>query len=276
MGYSGWNLFGAIAGVFNNQGINILLNLFFGPIVNAARAVSYQVSGIVSQFVLNFLSATRPQITKYYASNENDKMLKLVFQTSKFSFLLLFILSMPLFLEAEYIFKLWLNIVPDYVVVFFRLILLSLLIDSLSYPLMTAAQATGNVKKYQSIVGSIIILNLPISYIFLSLDFSPQTVFFIMIANSIVCLIIRLILLKEIVDLSILLFFRKVIIPICIVSFVSYSLPTYIYYNFEYGFNRIILIIFFGFISSITSTYFIGLENNERNYLLSAIKNKIL
>ena len=137
--YSGWNLFGAMAGVLNNQGINILLNIFFGPLVNASRAIAYRVNDAVNQFVLNFLTAVRPQITKQYAAGEIANMLKLVFQSSKFSYFLLLLLSMPVLLETGFLLEIWLKETPQYVIMFTRLVIITALIDSLAYPLLTAA-----------------------------------------------------------------------------------------------------------------------------------------
>ena len=146
MSYSGWNLFGATAGILNNQGINILLNMFFGPVVNAARAIAYQINTAVNQFVMNYFTAVRPQITKYYAAGEKKSMMDLVYQSSRLAYFLLFFLSMPILLETNYIFNLWLKDTPDYVVIFTRLVIIAALIDSLSYSLMSAAQATGKIK----------------------------------------------------------------------------------------------------------------------------------
>ena len=200
--FSSWNLFGAISGVFNNQGINILLNIFFGPVVNAARAIAYQVGVYVNQFVRSFTIAVDPQITKYYASEEKGKMMSLVFRSSKISFFLLFILSMPVLLETHFILTLWLKQIPEYVVIFTELIIIGALIDSLSYPLMTAAQATGDIKKYQSLVGGMLLLNLPVSYVFLKLKFPPQTTLYIAIVISFICLFLRLWMLREMIGLS--------------------------------------------------------------------------
>jgi O-antigen/teichoic acid export membrane protein len=265
--YSGWNLFGALAGVFNNQGVNIVLNMFFGPLVNAAQAIALQVNGAINQFVQNFMTATRPQITKYYAAGEREQMLRLVFQSSKFSFLLLFILTMPVLLETNFIYEVWLKEVPAYVVLFTRLVIVAALIDALSYPLMAAAQATGRVKIYQVVVGGVIILNLPISYLFLNLDYLPQTVFFLAITSSVICLFLRLIILKKIINLPIMNYFCKVIFPLLLVIFLSYLLPILILTKMENGLIRFIIVAIVGIFMSVLSTYIVGLSNNEKKML---------
>jgi O-antigen/teichoic acid export membrane protein len=277
IGYSGWNLFGAVASLFNKQGINIILNLFFGPIVNAARGIAFQISSTINQFVQNFMMATNPQIIKYYAANEKQQMLKLVTQSAKLSYLLLFIVSMPILLETKYLFTIWLKEIPEYVILFGRLIILGTLIDSLSLPLMTAIQATGKIKKYQTIVGGIMILNLPIAYVFLYYQYPPETVFILTIINSIICLGARLILIHNIVGLSIKVFLTSVITPLILVSTTAYIAPLFIINIMEENFIRLIAVGATCLISSLFTIYFLGLSKQEKQFLLqtiSKLKNK--
>lgn len=276
VGYSGWNLFGALAGVFNNQGVNIILNIFFGPLVNAAQAIAYQVNGAINQFVLNFITAVRPQIIKYYAAGEKEEMLKLVFRGSKFSFLLLFILTMPVLLETNFIFSLWLREVPEYVILFTRLIIITALTDSLSHPLMSVAQATGKIKKYTSIVGGLMVLNLPISYLFLKLDYPPQTVFFLTIINSNVCLFSRLILLKKMVDFPVMGYIYRVMLPLLLTAITAYSIPFLLINELTDGIIRFLIVGFTGLITAIASTYFFGLSKSEKKYLIKILRNKYI
>lgn len=276
LSYSGWTLFGASAAIFKNQGINILLNIFFGPIVNAARAIAYQVNSAVNQFVLNFFTAVRPQIIKYYASNEKDKMLKLIYQSSKFSYFLLFILSMPILLETNYILTLWLKETPQYVVVFTRLIIICALIDSLSYPLITAAQATGRIKKYQIIVGGTLLLNLPITFIFIKLGFLPQVAFYIAIAISIITLFFRLFLLKEMVGLSIKKYLGRVILVVMGASIIAYIIPLIIYINMNEWLLRFLVVGIVGLLTSLLAIYNIGLTKKEQQFLLQIIYSRVI
>jgi O-antigen/teichoic acid export membrane protein len=275
MGYSGWNLFGAVAGILNNQGINILLNIFFGPIVNAARAIAYRVNDAVNQFVMNFSTAVRPQITKYYASEEKEKMMKLVYQSSKFSYFLLFLLSMPVLLETNFIFKIWLKETPQYVVLFTRLVIITAMIDSLSYPLMAAAQATGKIKLYQSVVGGTMLLNLPVSYCFLKMGFLPQITMYVAIAFSVICFFLRLYLLKGMVDLSIRDYFNKVLIVILSISLIAYIIPFLITISMNECFRRFIFVSVIGLIISAGAIYLIGLTKNEKHYILQIIRNRL-
>ena len=175
--FVGWNIWGNLAGVLFGTGLNLLLNVFFGPVVNAARAVAVQVEGAITQFSGNFLMAVNPQITKLYAQSDFKEMHKLLYRSSKFAFMLLLALSLPVMIETEYILKLWLKTVPDYTIVFTRIILCIAIVDAMTRPLMTAAAATGDVKLYQSLIGGFLLSFIPIAYVTLRLGGSPESVF---------------------------------------------------------------------------------------------------
>lgn len=271
IGYSGWNLFGAFAGVLNNQGVNIVLNLFFGPLVNAARGIAIQVSGVLTQFVSNFVVASRPQITKQYASGNNDQMLRLVYKSSKFSFLLLFIISLPIISETDFIFSLWLKNVPEYVVLFTRLIVISVLVDTFSFPLMAAAQATGKIAKYQAIVGGAMLLNLPVSYVFFIMGFPPPVVFYLAVINSVICLFLRLILLKQMVKMPLRVFTTKVVFPVIPTIIISSGIVMLILSEINYGASRFIISFVTCVITSIVCTFVFSLTRNERAYFIQLI-----
>jgi O-antigen/teichoic acid export membrane protein len=272
--YSGWNLFGATASVLNNQGINILLNLFFGPVINTARAISYQIGSTLNQFVLNFLTAVNPQITKYYACGEREKMMSLVFQSCKLSFFLLFLISMPVLLETHFILALWLKNVPDYVVNFTMLLIVASLIDSLSYPLMTAAQATGKIKKYQALVGGVLMLNLPISYCFLKFGFEPQITLYIAILISITCLFLRLYMLQGMVGLSIKSYLGGVLFRVLIVTIIAFIVPSAIFFLLDENLLRFVLVVISSLICAIASIFMFGLSSNERVYIINVFMKK--
>lgn len=276
VGYSGWNLFGTLATVCNNQGIAIILNIFFGPVINTAQAISMQVNNAVSQFVQNFMTSVRPQIIKLYAVSELDAMLKLVIQSSRFSFFLIFILTIPMLLETEFIFWLWLKYVPEYVVLFTRIVLVITLIDSLSNPLMTAAQATGKVRLYQSIVGGMLLMNLPISYMCLRMGSFPQTVFIVAMVNSIVCFILRLIMLNRMIGLKIIPFLQRVILPIFPVVLLAYFIPALIHLGLASGWLRFIYVVISSFGASILAVYYIGMNSDEREFINQLIKGLLI
>ncbi|MCK9563343.1 MAG: MATE family efflux transporter [Bacteroidales bacterium] len=275
VGFSGWNMFGAVASVLNIHGINILLNVFFNPIVNAARGIAYQINMAVNQFVQNFMMAVKPQITKYYAEDNIAEMQNLVFRSSKFSFFLLSLLTMPIIVETNFVLSLWLVEVPEYAVIFTRLILIVALIDSLSYPLMTAAQATGNIKKYQSVVGSVLMLNVPISYVFLKFGFSPEITLYIAIFVSVTCLLLRLILLRNMINLSIQIFLKNVGLYCIIVILLGYVAPICLKYLIvDKNLLSFVLIVITGLLSLGLSMFFLGLTRNEKNYVLKIVRKK--
>lgn len=198
--YTGWNLFGNLAAVATSQGINILLNLFFGATINAARAIAYQVNGAIIGFVSSLQMAINPQIVKSYACDDHHYMLKLVFSGSRYCFFLLYMLAIPLLLKTDLILEAWLGILPDYSSEFCRLIIIDSLVISLSGTLMTAFQATGKIKKYQVIVGLIIMCNIPVSYVFLLLGYNANFVMIVGIFISAVALFARIILLSQLFD----------------------------------------------------------------------------
>lgn len=195
--YTGWNLFGNIAAVATNQGVNILINLFFGATVNAARAIAFQVNTAITGFVSSLQMAINPQIVKSYANGDHQYMLQLVFFGARYSFFLLYMIAVPLLLQTEFVLKMWLGLVPEHAANFCRLIIIDSLVISLSGTLMTAFQATGKIKKYQVIVGCIILCNLPISYIFLNIGFDAKATMIVAILISISALIARLVLLSK-------------------------------------------------------------------------------
>ncbi|MDL2323458.1 lipopolysaccharide biosynthesis protein, partial [Bacteroidales bacterium OttesenSCG-928-A17] len=177
--FANWNLLGVFAGIGYNQGVNILLNIFFGPTINAARGITFQVQGAVNNFVSSFQTAVNPPIVKAYATNNISFLYNLVFTSSKASFFLLFIISLPVMINTEEILTLWLKNPPDYSTTFTRLILCDILVGALSGSIHTLVQATGNIKKYQLLVSGILLLNLPLSYLFLKMGYPPQITFII-------------------------------------------------------------------------------------------------
>lgn len=276
MSYSGWNLFGTVASILNNSGLNILLNIFFGPVVNAARAVAFQVNSVINQFVTNFITAVNPQITKYYANNERENMIKLVFQSSKLAYFLLFILSMPVLLETHFILALWLKQVPEYTVLFVRLVILTAMIDSISYPLMTSAQATGKIKRYQTIVGSVLMLNLPISYFFLRFGAPPETTMYVSMVISMLCLFLRVWILKGMIDFPVSAFVKKILYVLIAVSVLSYLLPLTIVMTLDESFWRFAIVALVSPLVSLSLIFLIGINSAERNFLITSVKSKIL
>ncbi len=273
--YSGWNLFGNIAAVAKEQGVNIILNIFYGPVVNAARGVSTQVQSAVQSFVTNFQMAVNPQIVKSYASDEKEYMTSLIIRSSKFSFYLMFILSLPIILEADQILKLWLKTVPEYSSIFTILVLVVILIDCVSGPLMTAIQATGKIKVYQSVVGSLLILILPISYFYLKLGYSPEVTLYINIVISIIVLFFRLYIVWKLLDFPVLSFIKEIILKNMLIIPLSLAVPLILRISMNDSILRLITVILFSVIWDALLIYLIGLNQSEKSLVMRGVQKII-
>mgnify|MGYP003205026237 FL=1 len=274
--YSSWNLFGAFSNVAADQGINVLSNLFFGPTVNASRAISFQVKSALTSFVANFQTAVNPQIIKSYASKDHEYMKTLIMGTAKYSFLLLLFFAFPIILETKYILKLWLGTIPEYSVVFCRLILINACIDCLSGPLVTAVQATGRIKIYQITVGVVLMLTFPISYVILLLIQVPESPFYVSISISFLLIIIRIILLERVIRLSLLTCYKQIGSRLLLVLIPPLLCSIAIFFLIDGGFNRFLVNIFVSAISILSSAYCIGLNKIERKYIKDYVVKKLV
>lgn len=208
--FAGWNFVGVTSGVLRDQGGNILVNLFSGPAVNAARGMAVQLNGAVQGFVTNFMTAVNPQITKSYASGEHVYMFSLVRRSSRMSFYLLLMLVLPLVLNTDTVLALWLKDVPAHTALFVQLFLIFALSESLSNPMITAMLATGKIRNYQLVVGGIQLLNIPISYVFLRFGAAPEVTVMVAIGLSQVCLFARMLMLGRATGFPVGEFVRKV------------------------------------------------------------------
>lgn len=273
--YSFWSLFGAISGVFRSQGINILLNIFFNPIVNAARAIAYQVNSTINQFVLNFFKAVQPQITKYYAASDHTGLIQLMYRSSRYCYYLILILSLPVLLETPFLLNLWLDKVPEGTILFTRLVVITAIIDSTAYPLQTATAATGKIKWYQIITGGLLILNLPISWIFLKFGYPPEVTMYVAIIIAIVSQISRILFSKRLVSLSIRDYTKKVVIIIGLVTAISVILPTVLKHYLDYSWQSSVIVMVVTVLWTCIASFFIGIPGNERKVIHSVITSKI-
>lgn len=272
-GFAGWNFIGTTSGVLRSQGINILINIFCGPAVNAARGIAMQVNNAVSGVSGNFITAVRPQITKSFATGDKATYENLVMKSSKFSFFILMILCVPIIIESEFIIDMWLVEVPQYTIEFVCVILLLTLTDSYSKPLTILLLATGRIKKYQIIVGCIQLLNFPIAYVLLKLGFNPVSTVSTVIFISIVCMITRLQLLKNMIQFPIAKFYTNVVlrgISIFILSF-AIIIPIREYVNIE-GWVQFIASIIVAEVICISLIYTLGLTKSEKQFILKPIK----
>ncbi|WP_226564834.1 lipopolysaccharide biosynthesis protein [bacterium 19NY03SH02] len=269
--YTGWNLFGNVAAIATNQGINILMNLFFGATVNAARAIAFQVNSAITGFVTSLQMAINPQIVKSYASDNHHYMLQLVFAGAKYSFFLLYMLAIPMLLQTETILKAWLGILPEHAIDFCRLVIIDSLIICLSGTLMTAFQATGKIKKYQMVVGFIILCNLPISYLFLDNGYSPNVTMIVAISISFLALIARVILLSELFD-DIKNRFFELVIRVLLVFLISLSIASMIPAIEGSPFLQFLVQCVLSWCVVLFFILTIGLDKTEQQFIVNKLK----
>lgn len=276
--YAGWNFIGGAAAVFRTQGGNIIINLFAGPAVNAARGVANQINSAVSMFAGNFMTAVKPQITKSYAVGDIDYMTTLVNQSARISYYMLLLISLPIMINIDFILSLWLKTVPDRTSIFVILTIIFTLIESYANPLMTAQFATGKVRNYQLVVGGLNLLNVPISYVLLRIGFEPETFLYVAIIIACIALAARLIILKREIGFNSSMFCWNVLLNCLVVTIVSMILPLLLKYKLNEGMLSFIILTLASIVSYFIVMLFIGCNANERKLLISkieSVKNKI-
>ena len=273
--FAAWSLFGNLAYVLSTQGVNILLNILFGPAVNAARGVAVQVKSVINQISTNFQMAINPQITKSYANTDISRMHMLVQASSKYSFFLLLFFTLPLFFEAPQVLNIWLVDVPEYTVSFLRIILCTIILDVTSNSLAIAVQATGIIRLYQSVVGSINLLIVPLSYVGIKLWGRPDIVFYVDLVICVVAQFVRLGFVKKYTSLGYIQYFKNVIVPCLLVTIISIIPSICLYFIVEEGLVKLIVDVLISSITIFLSIYFLGLNKRERELLKSYIYSKV-
>lgn len=277
LAYSGWNLFGNVAAVAKGQGTNVLLNLFFGTVVNAAYGIMIQVQGAIGGFVQNFQTAINPQIYKSYGRGDRQTMQYVMFKSSKLSFFLLLILVCPVVFNIHFVLTWWLKNPPAYTAMFVVLMLVNLTIESISYPLITGALATGKIKWYQVVVGTTLILNLPVNYFIFRADPDPVYFLYVAILLSVVTLVFRVLFLRKMLRLNIRIFFREVLWPVIAVSLLCFGISYLMNAWIGKAANFIQLLYESVFLMSIISVliFFIGLSASERASVMKLAKKRV-
>ena len=278
-GFAGWNFIGASSAVLRDQGVNIVINIFCGPAVNAARGISSQVNSAIMGFVNNFTTALNPQITKSYASGDHKYMMTLIFQGARLSFYILLLLSLPVILNAHNILKLWLSNVPEHTELFVQLILICAMGESLSNTMVTAMLATGNIRNYQIVVGGLQMMNLPISYICLRLGFMPESVLIVAIVVSQCCLAARLYMLRGMIGLSSIQYMKKVYLNVIVVTLLSLAVPVLLSKYMEEAFFSFVVLSLVSIVCTLIVEFYVGCNGKEREFVVDKVKglkNKIL
>lgn len=273
VGFSGWSFFNSTTYILNNQGVNMLMNVHFGVIVNAARGIATQVENAVLQFVNNFTTAINPQITKCYSSGDILNMHKLVCRGAKFSFFAMLILSLPIIIEAKQILSIWLVNIPEYTVIFVQLSLVMGMCDCIGNSGYTACMATGNLKRYSIIITTIGILQFPLTWIVFYFGAEPQYSYYTYIAVKISVLIARMFLLEHMVGLKATHYMRTVFVPIVITSFFAILAPILIHNFLNESIVRFIVVVIVSLVSTSISSLYLGMTTNERLLIIGKIKS---
>lgn len=272
----GWNTIGTIVWTINDQGVNILLNIFFGPAINAARGISFQVSQAISNFGTNFMVSANPQIVKSYANKDYDYLYSLFFAASKYSVFLLWIFCLPVILCIDTILNVWLVNVPEYANIFTIWILIYSLVNMLNNPVWTLALAVGKLKKYILIGSGVFLLVFPISYIFLINGAPPTSVFIILVLIRVIYIFVVIKIIREYLAFSIKGYLSNVVSRILCVITIS-SIFGYVSKIFiPQTLSGTIIVAIISFISVIFAIWFVGINDKEKRRITSIIKSKLL
>ena len=273
--FAGWNFFGTLSSSLRLQGVDVVINIFFGPTVNAAKGIATSVNSAVNGFVTNMMMAVNPQIIKSYSSGDREYMMNLINQSARYSFYLLFILALPVILNTDYILHLWLGFTPSYSVRFIQFVLLLTMLEALSNPLETGMMATGNIRNYQIIIGFLQILNLPLCYLMFKISFGPEMVYVIACLITFVCLFIRWIMLKP-YGFSVRAYIKSVLSNIFFVGLVALPIPFIFRLYFSQNFIGLLANVFVCVCVTCLSIVYVGCSIDERKFIFSRLKNKVL
>lgn len=276
-GFVGGDLIGNISVIAQGQGLNILLNIFFGPVVNAARGITFQVQGAVQQFSSNFVTAMRPQIIKLYAENKIGEMMRLVERGSCFSFYLLWILILPIYLNMSYILHLWLGEYPEYTEQFLYVVLAISLVNALKSPRSMAFHATGKVKFVNMVIGTMLIMTFPFSYVALRLGGSPVSVFLISLIIIVLTEFVSVFILKKYLTFSVRRYLTTVHLRCLCVAVLSFVVPYWCHLKLtDMSFSVFMINILISAVSVAIVVLTIGMDKSMRAFTFEFTKRKIL
>ncbi|WP_228255940.1 oligosaccharide flippase family protein [Malaciobacter pacificus] len=274
MQFSGWNLFGTLGAMLSNHGVSILLNLYFGPVANAAHAISMQVSNGLNQFVNSFQTAITPQITKLYASNKINELNNFLYQNTKYAFLLLWIMVLPIILKLDYVLSVWLTQIPENTIIFTKLLMIYGLMYSFIRPMVMAIQATGKVKGIQISAGVLLILVLPISWVLLENDFPIYSPFIVMLCMWIFHILLEIFFLKRLIGFSLISFLKISFAPLIIIISISLLSLNYLSNLIDNNIYQLLLFFVVSIFVNFILIYFIGIDLQTRKKLKIIFKNK--
>lgn len=274
-GFAGWNLIGQLANVGTTQGVNVLLNMFFGPAVNAARGIAVQVQNTVRNFCSNFQTAVNPQITKSYSSGDYEYMYWLISASSRFSFFLLFVISLPVMFETEQLLFWWLGQVPEHTVSFLRLILVISIIDGMANPLVQAALSYGKIRTYQICVGCSMLAVLPVAWVALKAGADAETVFVLLLAFTVVTFAVRLAIVRSMIGIKICKYLKQVILPVSCISVLSVLPPVAAYMSISSPLPRFFSVCILSVVSVCVFSFLMGASRKEKELIISKMRGKM-
>ena len=274
--FAGWNFIGCSAVVLRTQGANLLLNWAGGPVVNAANGIANSLCNVVNHFVGNFTKAFSPQITKRYAAGEYESLMKLLVYGSKYSYFLLFFLALPVVLNVRFILYIWLGQVPQYTVTFVFFIVVFMLAEAVSQPIITAKNATGVIRNYQVVVGGILLLMLPLSYFGIKFGFPLEVVPFCNALTACLAVVARVYMLRgDFPGWSSRIFFVNVLLNVVIVSILAAIIPYIVSINMVDGWLRLIVTSILCVICTSLSVLYVGCDKMERRMIIQKLSSVI-
>lgn len=272
-GFAGWNMFGTFSYFFYTQGLNLIINLFCGTAVNAARGIATQVENVVKQFAYNVQTAINPQIIKSYAQNDLQRTHTLIYASTRYSYYLLYLLAFPLALEAPFVLGLWLGDYPDHSVSFLRITLACVILDTFVNPLWTANNATGRIKYYTIVLCSMDIVFMPITYLAIYFTRIPESVFYSFLLLKIIGIIARWFILRRSVGLRIRHYLKEVVLRVFLVSVFSMMASIPLLYLISDSIIGKISIILCSFCISLFCCYEFGITKQERQFAISKLQS---
>jgi len=271
--FAGWNLFGVLCSLGRNQGVAVVLNLFFGTVVNAAYGVANQINAQLMFFSQTMMSAMRPQIMKSEGADDRSRMIRLALIANKFSFFLFTFFALPLYFEMPFVLKLWLKNVPEYSVEFCRSIILLTMVNQINMGLMTAVQAIGNIKVYQIVAGGIQLLTLPIGFVYLKLGYPAYSIVLVSAILECISTVFRVFYFKYLTSYPVWDYFKNVIANSLFSLLPPVALVYSIYSRIGNGWLNFIIVCIISGTSYLISIYLIGLSKDDKRIFVELSKN---
>lgn len=269
--FAGWNFFGSVCGALNTQGLNMLMNIYFGVAMNAARGIAVQVETAVSTFASNFTMALNPQITKSYASGNIETMTKLVERGTKFSFFIMYLFVVPIIMEADTLLKLWLKEVPDYTVLFVRLSIFATLINMMANSVVTAIQATGNIKRYAMEVNFVSVFVFPLTLLAYHCGLNAYMAYVVLIFVRLCLHVVRLFNMRKLISFSMRDFVSDVWGKSAVVAVTSFVIPVLLYMSLARNILSSFIIVVVSLLSTSLCVWVFGMNRHERNFIYGQV-----